>query len=525
MPYIDIIEWEYLQYKRKFFINLGNFSISKATYEIPNIEEITIERNEKYEIIGFITGKFENKEEFEVINEMYNFKKTINYELHDNYEKILIKNCIIRKIDFEKDEYNINFRVANIQRIIKNSDENLIIKEWFINGPKNKFLFHRGTEYEKIVEYKKSRKSGQFPNHNRKPLEKDLSIKINEKSTSYRNYNYIEPKNLQNFIIELVPNKYEPKWSRSIGIEYHTPDDINANIREKVSEIVSFYFGRQLIKIGETYYNEKNEIIKEISYNPYVITQDLIKLCELSDMPLVDYDYYRDGNKIEEDISFLVDSYLSKSEELDFSNFFQYYWLSFSLPHQAQIIILSSSLESMKKSWYDSMKSKTKGIYLPKNQYNSIVKDELVSLEEKLKDYPKIFSKIKYAYQMGSKDALLNFFDEIELKIGDLEKKSLEIRHKTAHGSKIKEEDFSEIYFFVIISKTLINRVILKILDYGGYYKDQFSFENKHIDSPVEKINKEKFDKNYSTRYEDEETYQKVLEIIDKTFIEKQKLN
>ncbi|MGP8023861.1 MAG: hypothetical protein ACLQG5_06210 [Methanobacterium sp.] len=63
---------------------------------------------------------------------------------------------------------------------------------------------------------------------------------------------------------------------------------------------------------------------------------------------------------IERDFSDLIHEYFSLKDELNLNEVLKLYWLSKTLPIDAEIIVLAASLELLKKSWYKSSKSKAK---------------------------------------------------------------------------------------------------------------------------------------------------------------------
>lgn len=205
-----------------------------------------------------------------------------------------------------------------------------------------------------------------------------------------------------------------------------------------------------------------------------IYSSDILKLCNSPDSIIINHSIL-ENNILKKDLSVIVDNFLTVSKEIDFSDFFHDYWLSTSLPLPASIVFLSSSIESIKKAWHKSQRSRSKGLFLPKNEYMGLIGDELPILKNKLKDYPKIFNKIEYAYQMGSFASFFDFFKEIEININEVERQALNKRHKYTHGSKITANDWILLILMTEICKTLINRITLKILNYNGHYKDLFS--------------------------------------------------
>ena len=81
-----------------------------------------------------------------------------------------------------------------------------------------------------------------------------------------------------------------------------------------------------------------------------------------------------------------------------------------------------------------------------------------------------------------------NFFDGIDLPIGDLENKAIGARNFAAHGS-INESKTSilEQHKLAMAYETLISRVILKLIGYSGNYVDYgtLGYPERDINCPV----------------------------------------
>jgi hypothetical protein len=96
--------------------------------------------------------------------------------------------------------------------------------------------------------------------------------------------------------------------------------------------------------------------------------------------------------------------------------------------------------------------------------------------------------RIKTAFNMGTNDRLLAFFDEIGLRIGDVEKSAIKARNLMAHGYvPSNESEWEEMIRQTYIYETLFNRVFLKILEYEGNYIDRSieGWPERNVDSPM----------------------------------------
>ena len=136
---------------------------------------------------------------------------------------------------------------------------------------------------------------------------------------------------MENIIIGKVPDKMNPNWFTNISISYNSEKYINdKNLRRDIENIVSFVFGRKLIKIGESYYDSKGNKIKEKIYNPIINEKLNIKnICASTNklpIPLHKYQH----KDLELIIRDLINSFIEK--DIDFSSMFTNYWNSTFLP-------------------------------------------------------------------------------------------------------------------------------------------------------------------------------------------------
>ena len=276
--FYENIEWEMLKYPldltAKGFYNLMDNEI--------NILTVTFERNEKYDIIGKFSGiiPIDERDKLEKFNDI-NFNKI--FTIKSEYDNITFK--YERTISVERIglNYTITFYVPYIERKVNSPPETSWISEWYLNGPNMKF--NRVTEYVKNEEYTKKRLIDMAP-----IIEQDFNFPDNVKST-LKNYLYIMPENCPNFIISETPSEFNPKWSNKISIEYYNnfgfPEDKSKQI---IFEILSFIFGRHLIKIGESGFDENGYYTFEKSVSPDIpFLIDIKHVCSDYDRPPIDY--------------------------------------------------------------------------------------------------------------------------------------------------------------------------------------------------------------------------------------------
>jgi hypothetical protein len=144
-----------------------------------------------------------------------------------------------------------------------------------------------------------------------------------------------------------------------------------------------------------------------------------------------------------------------------------------NLPLGSNLPIFANGIEIIASSWFNYKKSITHGTYMPKNEYDELIHNEMNIIHKKLtsnayKD--RIINRISNCYQMGANERLQFFFDEINLAISENENSAIKARNKMIHASS--GGDTSELIKHTNVYKTLFNRVLLRLLEYDAKYID-----------------------------------------------------
>ncbi|MFA0846040.1 MAG: hypothetical protein ACC614_00535 [Methanobacterium formicicum] len=536
VPFIDELEWEGLQKKYKIGEHVP-FTSEKLPLGSKKIE---IFRDDEYKIKGKLRGDLENIDELKLLN--YDREKII-----ENNEKILaisesaihteyeIK-CSFNKVSYGHNRDNGNYfksdmDISYVKRTFKPLYEHLKeysdvywFTEWFLNGPI--FLRYGGSiDYSLCKKYNRRMKEPQYPiigpNHKLHKdfyfnLENGIEQKYYRQGSYSKPYMFVEFKDENDedkyFTVQSVPDNYGPSWSNKVSIEYRTEWGLpTIEERKKLNEIISFSIGRQLISIGYTKYNKKGLILEDCCYTPYISEgihfHDLCKAKDMTPINQIDGNIWTDN--IGTHLKRLIPNYIKLRDELKLHEVLEKYWLAQSIPKEAEIIILAASLESLIKSWYKSKKSKSKGVYLPKDDFEDDLREGLELIENKLnnRDFgentnfkDRILRKIQNSYNMSLNERIDFFFKEIGLNVGKIEKKAIQYRNKPVHGdiliqgNILKTNEFDEMLRMTNAYRTLLNRIILKILNYDkeyiDFYRESCPFNTirdiiRPIDEPV----------------------------------------
>ena len=269
-----------------------------------------------------------------------------------------ISNNVTRLDSNPKTSFIADLVVYRIEKKTLHDSEPDILVEWYLNGPVGSFIFPRSTSRELKEDFIRKR----FDNE-----EKLYPGTHTEEHT--RDFAFIELEN-RSFIIQSIPKYYGPSWSNCIGIEYRNewggiPDEEE---REAISEVVSFILGKHLLNVGYTKFVCLGYPVEEVAENPW--GSNVVSLCQDTALFPVDIDNYSTWGYIEKVLAQLIPQYLLLRNELNLRQALWNYWISLDLAIGVNLPILSAGVETIAKSWFKSSKSKTKGVYISKNNYD-----------------------------------------------------------------------------------------------------------------------------------------------------------
>ena len=130
--------------------------------------------------------------------------------------------------------------------------------------------------------------------------------------------------------------------------------------------------------------------------------------------------------------------------------------------------------------------------YLSEDEFNEIVGEELEEINKKLSEYPKLLNSLNNSYKKKGTSNFDEVFNTLNLNIGELENHAIRYRHIPAHGQKMKQKTKDKFPILVAVYRTLLNRCILKSLNYNNDYYDVVSNCNRPIEEsiPEENFNK-----------------------------------
>jgi len=376
--------------------------------------------------------------------------------------------CRISRSDISTMDHRFEAKlhVQKIRRVqAKPENSPSWLTEWYLNGVHSPHLFNRSTKRTLKSEYLREREVYGEP-------EQRFDGGANRSFSS--DYAYVQCPDFE-FIVHEVPEGLGPTWSKSIGIEYREyfgriPD---APEREAVSEIVGFVMGKDLINVGYTIFDESGAPLERCAVQPW--RENRISLCQAPALPPIDIPILT--NQFETVLQNLVPKYLEVRKDLKLNEALMSYWIGEALPIGINIPIMANGIEILTNAWFKSERSKSKGVYMPSGEFSALIEEEITCIASKLEGSPykeRILRKMQNAINMGSGERIENFFQELGLKMGTLEREAMKARNKMIH-SRVPMSGQEELEKVVRLSsayRTLFHRVVLKVLGYTGRYID-----------------------------------------------------
>lgn len=459
------LEWEVL-----------NKSINiTSVIDQPNLpkgkKEILIERDEEYNLKAIMYFKDPNfKLDTKLLSgTLGSFEKTYDIDVLDSTGvSYTLESSLIT--DAKKSEHKGKVKclstilLQGVKIKYKNDNDGTHLIEWYLNGPKDE-IFHKTTNRKVSKNYFRERIESKG--------NKIDSIKIESESFSAStDFLRVNTDKVQ-FIIGKVPHKIGPDWSSNIGIEYRKqwgkiPEKIE---REQISEISSFIFGRQILLIGYTIYDDDENLVEAYVRSPW--GRSARSFCSQHDWPPINIIQ----GKTDQIINTLLQKYCEISEPLCLKEALWNYWISRQMPVGSSLPILAAGLETIINQWYKWKKTKSKGVYLEKENYIALLNEDLNHIESKLLGTPdgkKIMNNILTANEFGITERYKVFFNEMEMQVKQKEWDAINGRHSFVHGHALFDKtDWLEVVQQVQAFETLFNRVFLKLLEYNGNFIDR----------------------------------------------------
>lgn len=439
-------------------------------------ESVRIERGENYELSGTVIGKYNTRVTGPPQDErpgatVVPFKIT-GSDRYDQWD-FEVQDCYLAggsdRLTLNSDEVYIltskpRLRCSSVFYDARSELPTCWLTEWFLNAPPGNRYSSRRTSRKSYSHYERTRKIGT----------ETRTFQTGGGTSDKLDYCIISKQDLK-FILHAVPDELGPSWCYKLGIEYRSefgriPGEAE---RESISEIVSFVLGRQLLSVGYTEFSETGGILRTKAKSPWGNARSVSALSWSEPVRLKPHDATETP---EATLTQVASNYLQKRDSLHMNEALWRYWLAESLPIGTSIPLLANAIEILAGAWFKSNNSKSKGVYLDRARWDSLVSTEFRNIKGQLKGeqyVDRIMNRLGNCNAMGTNERLDFFFDEIELTVGKEERDAISARNKMIHSSFASNADtMNEISRLTDLYKTLFHRVFLKLLGYTGTYVD-----------------------------------------------------
>jgi hypothetical protein len=485
--YQEHLEWEVLEPNQE----ISHLTFETRLYRLNKNCIIKFSRDNQYDLVATTSGIIENKDEIEPnINRVkgtFISDETVTGYSVDGLYKYKFSGAVLGAMTSSPVSVNpfaAKFQADFIFHKVEKSfasieTETASVQEWFITGSSN-INFPRTTSRSVDKSYTKLRDG----------IDPEEEFRLVKSSGSSRDYLCVELSDTS-FIVAKVPKEFGPDWSFNISIEYRQSFGRipNEDEREAISELVSFVLGNQLLKIGQTSYDNSASLTLQEYQNPW--GDNVVSRCQRQAFPPVEIGNFQDWGRAEILLNELIVPYLEQRTQLRLKDALWKYWIAKYSSLGANLPILSSAVETLAERIL-KIHPEMKHYYIEFKKFVETMKEELTSIEKKLEGNPHkgiILNKLKGSSQRGSNEKLKMMFEIINLPVGKIEEKAIRARNKMAHSSlgEIAEEEIKETIRMTRAYETLFNRILLKILSYNGNYIDYYTLghPNRKIDEPI----------------------------------------
>lgn len=378
--------------------------------------------------------------------------------------------CTVQKWSFESDEkqgIGVRGRLDPARYYRRGNDDSrpAWITDWYLNGPDD-FVWRSATSWTTSISHIR---------HRGKSLERKFERR-GPAPASLDHLSVAIPGLV--FALHKVPEHFGPEWSTNVAIEYQSVNGVlpSEETRTGVSEIVSFVLGRRLAKIGSTSFSDDGSPVEQTANSPW--GDGIESVCGKVDSPPILIERGRgDSTNAEELLAVLVPRYLELRAELDLSSALWQYWIANETYLGIELPIYASGVEILAHAWFKSKKSKIKGLYMKQEAFEKLLQDELVAIRQKLAGQPygdRMLRRVIGAHNMGTNERIPMFLEEIGLVFGPEEKRAMAARNTAVHGRKAdSDKELEQLIRSGTAYQVLFNRILLRLLDYGGEYIDR----------------------------------------------------
>ncbi len=482
------LEWEYLYRSNKF--NITDKGDLKE-----NIGSGLIERDQNYKIFVTLKGTGtplwpdeDDKNEYRKGEQISPPKDILGVTDHNS--EITINRFLPMNINVRgTGDSTITGKCIQVRKKINYNEESRHLIDWISNYSIFPLGMHSRTT-KRVISSTYNRERGN------QHIDTINDRNINSSQDCIRIESKINGQNFEAFIGE-VHKHFDVSEINPGFVEYQEYDSSNLNEDHRRSIILglSFIFGRELGWVGSTKYSNEWNPIEYLAQSMFLAggVEALEKL-NMPPAPLfldnAKSQLFPDENKINR----LLNSFLSNLDPLNLNHPIWLAWEANVAPLDNQATLLGAAIESIRTSFWESQEGKPGSLLIETSQWKKIKEQLLDAYSEAISGYePKndehniVRRKIEQLNQKSSNMQYDDFFYEINLPIDEVEKKALRERNRPAHGYRYSPEQYKSLNSNVRALRTLLNRIILKLIGGSDHYYDYstYGFPIRSIDDPL----------------------------------------
>jgi hypothetical protein len=355
-----------------------------------------------------------------------------------------------------------------------------VLAEWYLSGPEPN-TYARLTRREYQVAFSRRRSGLSEDTDDAEPIVKPPRGSPPDSGFS-RDYFLLTPANGVRAILSSVPRDHGPTWSRNVSIEYRHDGLPSDNTRKNLVEGIGVFFGRHVLPIGTTTFDIHGYPITSVGWSPW--GRDAQAMSRTPDEPLFRCDY----RSIESNLNDFLTKYLSICDEFDLSSVAWTIWIARRTAIGPDLALYAMALERLMNGWFRNSRSKSKGTYMPKEQFEALLGEELAQAGSKLTETAygdRILRRLSSSFQMGVNERFRAFFEEIGLRYSEGELQVIKSRNRPAHGGNIRNP--AEALLLSRAYRVLLTRAMLTVLGHEGTYTDYsvLGFPEKPLREPI----------------------------------------
>lgn len=250
-------------------------------------------------------------------------------------------------------------------------------------------------------------------------------------------------------------------------------------LRDRLRGAIGFAFGRAVHSVGWTRYTSKGDVCSarsEAAYSPGGSGQLGSAALPPTHLGGEQYLTFLDSDKLAR----LISGLLSCHEEYELGHLYWLLWHGAAGTLDLAAGEYGSALEHLRKRYYLEENRSKRTKLLPKPDWKrvrtrlvEVLDEEFASEDADLEHARKIFrNKVGNLNQVPGGEGSRRFFEDLDLEIGDVEQKGMDLRNPASHGVALDPTEHANSLRRLRALQTLVNRVVLAISGGSDTYTD-----------------------------------------------------